>query len=150
MQDNLPELRDIHSPVEDIPIFPLAYGWWIIIITIVVLLVVSVLGRFLWLKSKKRYALELLEKNYSSNLSSAVKMSEILRRICVYKYPNAASVFGQEWIDFLNNHTHRKITGKTARLLLDAPYIHPNSKVYHEKDITDLYTFCRQWIGENL
>ena len=26
--DNLPELRDIHLPSDGVSIFPLAYGWW--------------------------------------------------------------------------------------------------------------------------
>ena len=33
--DNLPELRDIHLPSTDISVFPLAYGWWLVLATIV-------------------------------------------------------------------------------------------------------------------
>ena len=36
MQDNLPELRDIHLP-ESIPAFPPAYGWWVILAGIIFL-----------------------------------------------------------------------------------------------------------------
>lgn len=150
MQDNLPELRDIHLPTGDISFFPPAYGWWVLAGALVfaVLIVISV--RFLLQRSKKRYALRLLEEARRPDLGAAVKMSEILRRICVYKYKQAAALFGMDWIEFLNRHAKEKISGKTARLLLDAPYINPDSKVYDEKDVAALYGFCRRWIGENL
>lgn len=150
MQDNLPELRDIHLPVGDISFFPLAYGWWIILAVLVIFILGFWLVRVLLRKSKKRYALRLLAGESHPSLSSAVKMSEILRRICVYKYKDAAALFGQDWINFLNQHCKNKISGKTASLLLDAPYISADSMVYDKNDIADLYNFCESWIGENL
>ena len=108
------------------------------------------LTRFLLQRSKKRYALKLLAAARRPDLGSAVRMSEILRRICVYKYKTAAALFGMEWIEFLNRHAKEKISGKTARLLLDAPYISADSKAYDDQDVADLYRFCQNWIGENL
>ena len=150
MQDNLPELRDIHLPLTEISFFPPAWGWW------VMLAVLATLGVAVWLirtalrKSKKRYALRLLENARRPDPASAVKMSQILRRICVYKYKSAAALFGIDWIEFLNRHSKVKISGKAARLLLDAPYMNAASKSYDSSDIADLYRFCRSWIGENL
>ena len=34
LQDNLPELRDIHLP-DGVSAFPLAYGWWVIGLSII-------------------------------------------------------------------------------------------------------------------
>jgi hypothetical protein len=34
--------------------------------------------------------------------------------------------------------------------LINAPYINPDTVVYSQQDINDLYDFCRSWIGENL
>ena len=150
MQDNLPELRDIHLPPGDISYFPLAYGWWVLAGALAAAVLLVLLTHFLLQRSKKRYALKLLAAARRPDLGSAVRMSEILRRICVYKYKTAAALFGMEWIEFLNRHAKEKISGKTARLLLDAPYISANSKVYDDKDVADLYRFCQNWIGENL
>lgn len=150
MQDNLPELRDIHLPAEDISVFPLAYGWWVLAAAVIILVLVIRLLRLLWRKSRRRYALRLLDNARRPELSSAVKMSEILRRICVYKYPAAAALFGKDWLDFLNNRAKSKISGRAAQLLLDAPYIGADSKVYGREEIDALYLFCRGWIGENL
>ena len=60
--------------------------------------------------SKRIYALYLLKKNASENsASAAVKMSELLRRICISRYPEAVSYSGKNWIDFLNNHAKQKL-----------------------------------------
>ena len=77
--------------------------------------------------------------------ASAVKMSQILRRICVYKYKSAAALFGIDWIEFLNRHSKVKISGKAARLLLDALYM--NARL--QRPVTaamsyDLYRFLPQ------
>ncbi len=150
MQDNLPELRDIHLPTDTISLFPLAYGWWVILSIIIGAVVLFFAVRCLLKKSKKRYALKLLSQVQNEGLSAAVKMSEILRRICVYKYKNAAALFGKDWIDFLNGHAKYKLEGKAADLLRDAPYIGSQSSVYNQEDVKELYLFCKNWIGDNL
>ena len=149
--DNLPELRDIHLPTDGVSFFPLAYGWWGLLLLIVLLLVgIKV---FFWLRktSKKVYAFYLLRKTMSDNSpAAAVQMSELLRRICVSRYPEAVALNGAEWIGFLNGKSKEKLNLKTADLLQNAPYIPETSKAYSEDDVMDLRQFCRRWIGENL
>lgn len=150
MEDNLPELRDIHLP-EGVSAWPPAYGWWVILALIVGLLLAVELVLIMRRKSKKLYALRLLNEIHCNNsVRSAVEMSEILRRICVYKYEEAATLMGREWLDFLNNHCSLKLGGKAAELLIDAPYVKPNVKGFHSADVSVIRNFCRQWIGENL
>ena len=62
MQDNLPELRDIHLPSGDISFFPLAYGWWVLAGVLAAVVLLAWLTRFLLQRSKKRYALKLLPR----------------------------------------------------------------------------------------
>ena len=150
MQDNLPQLRDIHIPQEDISFFPPAYGWWVILIVLILSVISFYLVRFILQKSKKRYALKILTSLEADNLSSAVKISELLRRICVYKYKNATTLYGKEWIKFLNEHSKTQITGKSANLLLNAPYMDRTTKTYDKQNMVELYRFCYSWIGENL
>ena len=59
MEQNLPELRDIHLP-EGVSAFPPAYGWWVILGGILLLLLLTELFLIVRRKSKKRYALYLL------------------------------------------------------------------------------------------
>lgn len=148
--DNLPELRDIHIP-EGVSVFPPAYGWLVILGAIIAAFVLVELILFIRRKSKKLYALRLLKNiDAQNNILSAVQMSELLRRICVYKYKEAVTLFGQSWINFLNEHAKHKISGKTARLLLDAPYVSIDTQTYGIEDLNNLRDFCQKWIGENL
>lgn len=150
MEDNLPELRDIHLP-EGVSMFPPAYGWWVILASIIAIFIIIELVLFIRRKSKKLYAMRLIKQVHNQNIvASALQMSEILRRICVYKYKAAAVLFGEEWIEFLNQHSKSKLEGKAANLLIDAPYIAQDTKTYNVEDVLVLQNFCKNWIGENL
>ena len=150
MPDNLPELRDIHLP-EGVSAFPPAYGWWIILAAIVGSILLYHLFKFIRQKSKKLFAMRLLERTQGDNsLRSIVAMSEILRRICVYKYPSAVVLNGQDWINFLYAHSKEKLEAKTADLLLNAPYMPENETGFDVADVESLRRFCQKWIGENL
>ena len=107
--------------------------------------------RFAIKKSKKRYALRLLKNITLHNIQkSASAMSEVLRRICVYKYPEASALSGKSWVDFLNSKTKNGLDTKTAQLLINAPYMPSNSKSYDAETLKNLKSFCLKWIGENL
>ena len=149
MPDNLPELRDIHLP-EGVSIWPPAYGWWLILAVVVLLWFSGRLFKFLRLKSKKIYAKRLLrEKSFENPVVAAAKISEILRRICVVKYPQALALSGKEWTDFLSSHAKENLSQNTADLLQNAPYM-PEEDQVTDEDLKNLKNFCEDWIGENL
>ena len=150
MPDNLPELRDIHLP-DGVSMWPPAYGWWLIPAMLFGAWGMVHLFRFLRLKSKKIYAQKLLKDvSLTSRQAAAAKMSEILRRICVLKYPEALCLSGQEWVAFLASHTKEKLSKNVAELLKNAPYMPEKSLEKAEDDVKALQEFCRRWIGENL
>lgn len=150
MEQNLPELRDIHLP-DGVSAFPPAYGWWVILGGLLLLAVLAELILIIRRKSKKRYALYLLEHIHRDNtVAAALQMSEILRRICVFKYKEAAALYGQPWLDFLNQHAKTKLEGAAAALLVEAPYMCPGSERYSPQDVEQLRNFSAGWIGENL
>ena len=117
MPDNLPELRDIHLP-DGVSFWPLGYGWWVILLSLIGVIVLYHLFKFWRLKSQKLYAIRLLKSVDEKNVvNSAAAVSEILRRICVYKYPQASALTGRDWINFLNTHAKsQKLDGKEAEL----------------------------------
>ena len=85
--DNLPELRDIHLPTHDVSMWPLANGWWALLVAIILL---YALGKALfWLRrqSAKIYARHLLNgldmQNY---IKASAKMSEILLKYGVTSF----------------------------------------------------------------
>lgn len=149
--DNLQELRDIHLPTDEIPIFPLAYGWWGLLAAVVGVFVLYRLIVWLRRTSARIYARKLLQALKDRNdLTSVVKMSEILRRICVRKYPEAVALFGNKWIEFLNSKSKQNMDKQTAELLKNAPFMQSDSNLYNEQSRQKLWRFCYDWIGENL
>jgi len=146
--DNLPLLRDIHLPA-DIRAFPLGYSWVVIVAGIVLLVVLYQVLKYLKTKSKKYYALKLLREASADTRSDVCRISAVLRRICLYKYKEAASLFGKPWVDFLNRHSRTKINGAAAELLVYAPYL-PSNGTYSAEDYRRLRHFAKEWIGENL
>lgn len=150
MNENLPELRDIHLP-SDVSMWPPAYGWFVILGVVLVSIFAYKLYKYWRIKSRKRYALRLLsglDKNQI--ILSATAISELLRRVCVYRYPEAVSLEGEEWLKFLQKHTKRQIDKESASLLLNAPYINPEKNSYTTQQLENLSSFAQYWIGENL
>lgn len=150
MNDNLPELRDIHLP-EGVSPFPVAYGWWLVLAAIILIVLMVQFALYLRRYSKSRYALKLLQNISTENaVYAAGQMSEILRRICVFKYKDATTLLGKDWLDFLNIHSKQKLNGRPAELLVNAPYIKQDSWTYTAEDAKILQEYCQKWIGDNL
>ena len=150
MPDNLPELRDIHIP-QDISNFPMGYGWLVIICAVLVCFIAYKLIRIAIVKSRKLYALKLVKNIPLTNVQkSASAISEILRRICIYKYPEASVLIGNDWIVFVNSKSKAKLDEKASELLANAPYIPKSSTAYSLGDLERLKNFSLKWIGENL
>lgn len=149
--DNLPELRDIHLPTEGISIFPLAPGWWIMIGSIILLILLFGAAAKIWRGSVRLYVKHMLKPLHNElSPETAVKLSEILRRICRRKYPQAVSLSGREWIDFLNAKSKYPIDEKAAEILQYAPFMQKNNLQYNEADILKLWQYCADWAGDNL
>ncbi|WP_169303138.1 DUF4381 domain-containing protein [Thalassotalea mangrovi] len=99
--DPLADLKDIHLP-EDIPLWPLAPGWWIVI-TLIIALVGYGLYRFWQYRHYwrvKRQGLAFLSK--SGSLSSA-QILHTLKWVCLHYYPRqqVAPLHGEALLRFL-------------------------------------------------
>lgn len=148
--DNLPEIHDIYIP-EGVSVFPLAYGWWVIL--------AAIIGSVFFIKfilwsiktSKKIYALRKLKQIETDEpVNAAVQMSELLRRICAYKYKEASALYGNEWISFLNNHCSANLSQDAANLLVYAPFMDKKDATYNNITALELKAFCKHWVGANL
>lgn len=146
--DNLPLLRDIHLPA-GVSAFPPGYGWFLMAALLIMAYFGYRLYKYIIAKSKKYYALNLLRASSVDNLQTVRQISEILRRVCLYKYKEAATLFGREWIKFLNQKSRQKISGAAAELLVYAPYM-PVGEKFKPEDYQRLKSFAQKWIGENL
>ena len=148
--NNLPEIHDIFIP-DSVSMFPLAYGWWIL--PIIIFITFLIIKFLFWSikKSRKHYALKKLEKiDVQLPVDAALQMSELLRRICNLKYKEASALYGEEWIKFLNEHTHNIIKDDEAKLLVYAPFMQKDDVTYSIDNAKKLKSFCHTWIGANL
>lgn len=146
--DNLEALKDIHLP-DAITRFPL--GWGVVMILCALALAVVLLPFLyrIWLKSKKRYALKNLNKLTEMNMDSVCTISELLRRICILKYPDAVALSGKKWIDFLRTKTSQKIEKSAADILSFGPYM-PKDTTVNQADFEALKNFARTFLEDNL
>lgn len=149
----LAELKDIHLP-EPIGIFPLATGWWVVIVTT---LLVLATGIFFLIKrykqnSAKRRALALLkryETDYHTQqnpIKSCALVSELLKRVALVYYPReqVAALSGQHWITFLNQ-TSKALDFSTMQFYLtELPY--QTQRPTENASLNPLFEIARQWI----
>lgn len=125
-------LRDIHLP-GDVAWWPLAFGWWLLAATVVVLAVVA--GFAIWRRRRHRVARRALHEIMAALNTGAdparcaQRASIVLRRFAMTMNRNSfevAGLTGKAWLDYLVRF------GRSAELeetdgaeLLDLPYVDP-------------------------
>lgn len=125
------ELQDIHLP-PTADIWPLAIGWWILLVLIIAIaswLIIKTLQR---IKRKKHQAKILakftaLEEKLKAEPSNTViaEINTLLRQLAITYYPRAeiASLTGADWLQFLDESGDTQDFSRGAgRILIEAPY----------------------------
>ena len=151
MQD-LSQLKDIHLPPA-ISEWPMAYGWWLLLAILIIMVVVSVL---LFLKQHrnsaiKRSALTLLEHQYSQFKANndtqqfLQQCNQILKRYCLTHYPEAASLSGSAWINFLIRHSQKAFFAEEVAHAISQGIYQANCQY----NADELYTACSTWLKTN-
>lgn len=139
---SLDNLSDIAVP-PPVSWWPLAPGWWFVIIATMMLIAVSA-WRF-WLRwnqnAYRRTALVELR-----NAESAFAIAEILKRTALAAFPRAdvASLSGQAWCKFLDDTMDGPFDQTVAEALMVDLYSQTDG-VQSET----LRRFASQWIGQH-
>jgi hypothetical protein len=100
----LKDLKDIHPPAA-IEIWPLAYGWWLLAILVIV--AIFLLANWVIKARKetlaKRQALKSLQQIDGSNLNCVPQLNQLLKRVAMTYFPqqNVQEMHGSQWADFL-------------------------------------------------
>ncbi|MFI3241476.1 MAG: DUF4381 domain-containing protein [Alphaproteobacteria bacterium] len=150
MEDNLPELRDIHLP-DGVSFFPPAIGWYFVLSAIILLIVIYKVIKKAIKYSRSRYAKRVIDAaDIKSPVLFAVACSEVLRRICVYKYKDALYLKGIEWQEFLDSRCSFNLDKDSWDLLINAPYLNKDNTKYTEVNAENIKHFTYKFIGENL
>jgi uncharacterized protein DUF4381 len=134
-------LRDAHPP-EPPPWWPLAPGWWILLIA---LLVLAALALRLLGPRWRRYRLRRRLLAALSAAASPAEVSQLLRAAALARFPElpAAGLHGDAWIAFLE--ARDRAPGRFAALhaaLAEAPYRAPRAG----GDLAPLRAAARGWL----
>jgi len=124
------DLRDIHLPAEP-SWWPPAPGWWLLALIVIALLVY--LGRrLLGIRRRHRQRRHLLRaladvrKAHPLTTDAPAALaaaSELLRRACRRHAPDALTLQGEAWLQFLDDDREdAPFSRGPGRLLLDGPY----------------------------
>ena len=151
---DLSNLRDLALPPE-VPLWPPAPGWWIVLIVALVLLAVAIryarphLRR--WRMRRKLLAeLEAIVRRHRAGAletATAAEVSQLLRRAALERFPAiaAAGLVGDDWIAFLA--ARGRTPGRFEALrhaLTAAPYGRPGT----DADAAALLGAARGWLRE--
>jgi len=151
LQEALKDLRDIHLP-EPVSIWPLAPGWWMLLVLIPVLIFILriLLKRMLMPKYKKLALKELanISVNYDINRNSHETCGEVallIRKSLVAKIGNqeVAGLVGEEWLAYLDRLSKTNcFTEGTGRHIISAPYAKDS-----DVDIDELISATKKLLG---
>jgi hypothetical protein len=149
---DLSQLKDIHLP-NVITAWPTSFGWWTLLTVIIVLTLAGLYFRNQERKknANKRAALILLDNQYAqfkanNNAQTFLQQSnQILKRYCLDKYPEAVSLSGPAWTDFLIRHSHKTFfNAELANAISQGLY-----QAHCQFDAQALYLACGSWLKNN-
>ena len=151
-------LRDIHLP-DPVSLWPPAPGWWILVLLIIVIgsLIVFFIRRRRNLRTSAVYLarqeLERIKNEFVSNQDKSIlvkELSELIRRlsISIFKRDVAASLTGQNWLEFLDQYVENKLfSSGIGRILIEAPY--QDTPNYDSAELLHLISSWIESVGSN-
>jgi len=151
LQEALKDLRDIHQP-DPVSIWPLAPGWWILILLVPVL--IFLIRYLLKRKSKPNYKklaseeLQNIIADFEIQRNSHKTIGEIslfIRKALVAKNGNEqiAGLIGEDWLDYLDRVSGTKLfSNGGASIIATSPY----RKQEEDHDLQDLITATKSLV----
>jgi hypothetical protein len=144
-------LRDMQMP-DTIGWWPLAYGWWLLIISVII--IAFLFGRYLRkkLNDPRRYALDALKQVEQAYLQDpdgkrlVMQSNALLKRLALSLYPReqVAPLSGDRWCRFLQE-TGGVSDPAVLEVLAQGPY---QEQLSDTIDSAALIRFTRQWIKQ--
>jgi len=161
------QIRDIHG-IDSVPWWPLAPGWWLVLLTLVVVGLLAwrfraswrlripipmvTLGTWRWdagreLRALRAGATERTEKE------TLAELSQLLRRVAMARHGRAAcaGLNGDDWLDWLTEHDPSGRDWRhDGRLLIEAPYAPPRPSDVRRAEVERLFDVVQDWITAKL
>lgn len=150
-------LRDIQG-LDQIPWWPLATGWWLLALLVLLLLfaLVSLLRNLRrypagsWRRHAWKQLRNLRQQAYRMPAQQlAGELSELLRRIAIARLgrKRAAGLSGERWLHWLQQHDPSGFAwSQHGRPLLTLPYAPPNDSEDNGKQLLPLIDAALLWV----
>lgn len=149
-------LKDI-DPIDGVSAWPLAWGWWGVIVLILLGLSFFAykLYRIQQYKNSWRYAavreLEQLRNQLNetaANESAAQQVSEIIRRIAIkiYGREKCAGLVGQEWLRWLKQNDPQNFNWPKEGVSLLTQSYAPAKSATSSKEMVILIDAIKEWV----
>lgn len=147
----LEQLKSIHNP-DNVSVFPLAIGWYVLVVVIITIMAVLIWLKIKQNKKKKQIKdiyklLSDIEKNSHDSQNLLTETSILIKRVAVFWFPtaNPHTLFGEEWLQFLDSTGKTKdFTQGVGRNLLN---------VYRQEKIDEpekFFALIRNWLDRVL
>ncbi|MCL1076892.1 DUF4381 domain-containing protein [Parashewanella spongiae] len=145
----LQNMKDIHTP-DPIGLWPLASGYWLLIVLAIILIVgiFLLIRRYVKQTAPKKAAMNALNNINTSGENCAVEINAVLKRAAMSYISRAtvASSDGEEWHQWLDKSLPDNMQGKFAALL---------NKRYQKDGLTtqeniELMELAKFWLNKAL
>lgn len=144
----LSDLKDIRG-LDDVSMFPLALGWWLLI-GVVILIILGLLLRKVknffykrtWKHNIRKELNNINVKLTEDNIKESIaEITEILKRIAIdlYGRGEVAALHGDDWLEWLEIRNSSNFNWKKNRdLLVSVPYMQNYKIKVKEKEVREL------------
>lgn len=148
---DLSGLKDLHLMTKP-DLWPLAYGWWVVIICAGLAILLGIIGYMIWHNRPVVYAIRKIKKinqEEPDNLIYIKKLSQLLRRVAIAADGRSAiaKLSDTKWQKFLQKRAPKTLTEQEAHLIAFAPYI-PKIKTLTNRPILTEHTIS--WVKKVL
>ena len=138
---DLSGLKDLHEMVQP-SWWPLAYGWWVLIVGVVVVVLLGICVHQMWRNRPDVYAVRKIKKLNQAekkDLAYIKKVSQLLRRVAMAADGRAAvaKLSDVKWQQFLMARAPETLSEQEAHLIAFAPYEMSVKKSIHRDVFTE-------------
>lgn len=112
---DLSQLKGLHIPTTP-NIFPLAIGWWLIIICLLILLLGVYFLIYAWVHSLRRQVMRQLKKikQISDTKEMLISLNQLAKQLAISRFgrEKVAPLYEKEWVTFMNFSAKKDIFSK--------------------------------------
>jgi hypothetical protein len=151
--NSVEQLRDIRG-LDELPWWPLAPGWWLILAVMILLIIGIILfinwflrRRHDWRRSAQK-EWSTLARRYPDPREQLIQLNVLLRRIAMQQYgrQTCAGLTGERWLAWLTEHDPQGFNWlQSGRLLIELPY-QPITATVSEQQLQILRQAAKKWI----